>query len=190
MVFLGVGLGAVHRLGIPGDDHSGVVDALEFIAAYKTAKITSVAAKGCGDRRGQHGDRCGECCAAAGRRGCVAFCIGASEQSMSAFDFEYEHAKQEGVRFLWQTDAGAAAAPMAGCLNCWNAHAWTMGAGADAGIGVSPGVRSDDPRDRAVAAAGAAVAACGASSWSMGAWWSSARPARRRIRNISPAAIA
>jgi glutamate synthase (NADPH/NADH) small chain len=22
---------------------------------------------------------------------------------MSAFDFEYEHAKQEGVRFLWQT---------------------------------------------------------------------------------------
>ena len=24
-------------------------------------------------------------------------------ESMSAFDFEYEHAKQEGVRFLWQT---------------------------------------------------------------------------------------
>ena len=24
-------------------------------------------------------------------------------ESMSAFEFEYEHAKQEGVRFLWQT---------------------------------------------------------------------------------------
>jgi glutamate synthase (NADPH/NADH) small chain len=25
-----------------------------------------------------------------------------SEQEMSAFDFEYEHAKQEGVQFLWR----------------------------------------------------------------------------------------
>src|SRR5260370_20882192 len=37
VIFLGVGLGAMHRLEIPGGEHPAVVDALEFIAAYKTA---------------------------------------------------------------------------------------------------------------------------------------------------------
>ena len=71
LVFIGVGLGAGHGLKVPGGDHSGVMDALEFIAAYKTAKITQRDGQGGGDRRGQYGDRCGECCAAAGRGGGV-----------------------------------------------------------------------------------------------------------------------
>ena len=33
------------RLKVPGGDHSGVVDALEFIAAYKTAQITGATGK-------------------------------------------------------------------------------------------------------------------------------------------------
>src|SRR5271154_7053352 len=39
-VFLGVGLGPTHRLGIPGEDLPGVLDALRFIADYKTASVS------------------------------------------------------------------------------------------------------------------------------------------------------
>jgi glutamate synthase (NADPH/NADH) small chain len=35
-IFIGVGLGAMERLGIPGDDLPGVIDALRFIERYKT----------------------------------------------------------------------------------------------------------------------------------------------------------
>ena len=35
-IFLGVGLGAMQRLNIPGEDAEGVMNALEFIAGYKT----------------------------------------------------------------------------------------------------------------------------------------------------------
>ena len=35
-IFIGVGLGAMDRLGIPGDRLPGVIDALQFIARYKT----------------------------------------------------------------------------------------------------------------------------------------------------------
>jgi glutamate synthase (NADPH/NADH) small chain len=37
-IFIGVGLGKVGRLGIPGDDLDGVVDAIEFIAGLKTRR--------------------------------------------------------------------------------------------------------------------------------------------------------
>src|SRR5258706_4994263 len=38
-VFVGIGLGVSHRMNIPGEDLPGVIDALRFIAAYKTASI-------------------------------------------------------------------------------------------------------------------------------------------------------
>jgi glutamate synthase (NADPH/NADH) small chain len=101
-VFLGVGLGAGHGLKVPGGDHAGVVDALEFIAAYKTAKITSAARRvaviGAGNTAIDAAN-------AAVRLGAdeVSIVYRRKRESMSAFDFEYEHAKQEGVRFLWQT---------------------------------------------------------------------------------------
>jgi len=104
LVFLGVGLGAGHGLKVPGGDHSGVTDALEFIAAYKTAKITSAAGRvaviGAGNTAIDAAN-------AARRLGAedVLIVYRRKRESMSAFDFEYEHAKQEGVRFLWQTVA-------------------------------------------------------------------------------------
>lgn len=56
MVFLGVGLGAMQRLGIPGEDNNGVKNALELIASYKTGRLHDL--KGtvvvCG--RGKHRD--------------------------------------------------------------------------------------------------------------------------------------
>ena len=43
-VFLGVGLGAMHKLAVEGAAGlAGIVDALEFIAAYKTGELMTVA---------------------------------------------------------------------------------------------------------------------------------------------------
>ena len=41
-IFLGIGLGATRKLRIPGAEHSDIVDALEFIARYKTAGVLDV----------------------------------------------------------------------------------------------------------------------------------------------------
>ncbi len=101
LLFIGVGLGPGHGLKIPGGNHSGVVDALKFIAAYKTAKITStggrVAVIGAGNTAIDAAN-------AAVRLGAeeVSIVYRRKPENMSAFAFEYEHAKQEGVRFLWQ----------------------------------------------------------------------------------------
>lgn len=102
VIFLGVGLGAMHRLNLPGGDHAGVVDALEFIAGYKTGARTSVPAQvvviGAGNTAIDAAN-------AAKRLGAseVTIVYRRTEPHISAFDFEYEHAKQEGVRFLWLT---------------------------------------------------------------------------------------
>jgi glutamate synthase (NADPH/NADH) small chain len=101
-IFLGVGLGAMHKLDIPGGDHPGVVDALEFIAAYKTGEALmdarSVAVIGAGNTAI-------DAAVAAKRLGAAAVKIlyRRDVQSISAFDFEFEHAKREGVEFLWRT---------------------------------------------------------------------------------------
>lgn len=101
-IFLGVGLGAMHRLGIPGEDHSAVVDALALIAGYKTAgkivvgrRVVVVGA----------GNTAIDAANAAKRLGAeeVQILYRRAESHISAFHFEYEHAKQEGVKFLWQT---------------------------------------------------------------------------------------
>ena len=39
LIFIGVGLGAMQRLCIPGDETDGVMNALELIAAYKTGHL-------------------------------------------------------------------------------------------------------------------------------------------------------
>jgi glutamate synthase (NADPH/NADH) small chain len=102
LIFLGVGLGAMHKLAIPGGDHPGVVDALEFIAAYKTGEpltgVQSVVVIGAGNTAI-------DAAVAAKRLGAaeVKILYRRDAGNMSAFDFEFEHAKQEGVEFLWHT---------------------------------------------------------------------------------------
>jgi glutamate synthase (NADPH/NADH) small chain len=99
-VFLGVGLGAIHRLGIPGEDLSGVTNALSFIADYKSGALTQisghVAVIGAGNTAMDAAN-------ASIRLGAetVTMIYRRGPEQMSAFRFEYEHAKQEGVRFLW-----------------------------------------------------------------------------------------
>ena len=100
-IFLGLGLGAMQRLNIPGEDADGVMNALELIAAYKTGHLRelhgTVAVVGAGNTAIDAAN-------AARRLGAetVYMVYRRSESEMSAFDFEYEHAKQEGVQFLWR----------------------------------------------------------------------------------------
>jgi dihydropyrimidine dehydrogenase (NAD+) subunit PreT len=101
LIFLGVGLGAMQRLGIPGEDSEGVMNALELIAAYKTGHLRelhgTVVVVGAGNTAIDAAN-------AARRLGAetVYMLYRRSEGDISAFDFEYEHAKQEGVQFLWR----------------------------------------------------------------------------------------
>ncbi len=101
-IFLGVGLGAMHRLGVPGDESAGVVDALEFVADYKTGRRLeagrSVVVVGAGNTAI-------DAAVAARRLGAenVHIVYRRARPNISAFDFEFEHAQQEGVGFLWWT---------------------------------------------------------------------------------------
>jgi glutamate synthase (NADPH/NADH) small chain len=99
-VFLGIGLGAIHPLGIAGEQLAGVTDALRFIGGYKSGAILKapqrVAVIGAGNTAIDAAN-------AAGRLGAtsVHMVYRRGPEKMSAFTFEYEHAKQEGVKFLW-----------------------------------------------------------------------------------------
>ncbi len=100
-IFLGVGLGAVQRMDIPGEDSPGVINALELIASYKTGRIREI--KGTVVVVGA-GNTAIDAANAARRLGAetVYLLYRRGERDISAFDFEYEHAKQEGVQFLWR----------------------------------------------------------------------------------------
>jgi dihydropyrimidine dehydrogenase (NAD+) subunit PreT len=99
-IFLGVGLGAIHQLGITGEELGGVTNALDLIAGYKSGEITAVPARvvviGAGNTAI-------DAAIAAVRLGAadVNIVYRRGLDQMSAFTFEYEHAKAEGVRFLW-----------------------------------------------------------------------------------------
>lgn len=99
-IFLGMGLGTIHKLGLTGEDMPGVTNALDYIAGYKRGTITSAPAKvaviGAGNTAIDAAN-------AAVRLGAteVTMVYRRGPEQMSAFSFEYEHAKQEGVKFLW-----------------------------------------------------------------------------------------
>ncbi|MGD0444511.1 MAG: NAD(P)-dependent oxidoreductase [Edaphobacter sp.] len=99
-VFLGIGLGAIHRLGIAGEDLVGVTNALDLIAGYKSGEHTAVPARvvvvGAGNTAI-------DAAIAAVRLGAteVHIVYRRGPEQMSAFPFEYEHARNEGVKFLW-----------------------------------------------------------------------------------------
>jgi len=101
-IFLGIGLGAMHELRVAGANHPDVVDALEFIARYKTAGILDVGKRvvvvGAGNTAIDAAN-------AARRLGAahVTIVYRRTERDLPAFRFEYQHARQEGVHFEWLT---------------------------------------------------------------------------------------
>ncbi len=100
LVFLGVGLGAMEKLGIPGEDLPGVIDALRFIERYKTSEDIAI-----GDRVVVigGGNTAIDAANAARRLGAreVHMVYRRTEKQMPAFDFEYRHSILEGVQFHW-----------------------------------------------------------------------------------------
>jgi dihydropyrimidine dehydrogenase (NAD+) subunit PreT len=101
-VFLGIGLGAIHQLGIAGEDLPGVTNALDLIAGYKSGELTQVPPRvvviGAGNTAI-------DAAIASVRLGAsdVHIVYRRGPEQMSAFSFEYEHARLEGVKFLWHT---------------------------------------------------------------------------------------
>lgn len=100
---LACGMGRVPALNIPGEELQGVFDALDFIERAKVdgsvlglgdtvvvigAGNTAVDALTCAKRLGARS---------------VTMYYRRAESDMSAYPFEYEFAKQEGVEFRWQT---------------------------------------------------------------------------------------
>jgi glutamate synthase (NADPH/NADH) small chain len=99
-VFLGLGLGAMERLGIPGEQAAGVIDALRFIERYKTSSDFAVG------RRViviGGGNTAIDAANAAKRLGAeeVHLFYRRTAKEMPAFPFEYDHSLTEGVSFHW-----------------------------------------------------------------------------------------
>jgi dihydropyrimidine dehydrogenase (NAD+) subunit PreT len=115
ILFIGTGLGAMHRLNIPGENLSGVVNALEFIEAYKTKGKVKVGRKVVVVGGGNTAIDAGRAAVRLGAEE-VRVIYRRGEQQMSAFPFEYTDAKQEGVRFDWWT------LPVEICASQANAH--------------------------------------------------------------------
>jgi glutamate synthase (NADPH/NADH) small chain len=99
-VFVGIGLGRTKRLGIPGEDLPGVVDALSFIEHLKTHPYRETAV-------GRHvvvigaGNTAIDAVTQAKRLGAVAATIvyRRGESDMPCYHYEYELAKRDGCGF-------------------------------------------------------------------------------------------
>lgn len=103
-VILAVGMGAVPNLGIDGEELEGVHDAIEFIRKTKMGPLTNdivgkrVAIIGAGNTAIDGAT-------SAVRLGAdnVQILYRRTEKEMTAYKFEYEFAKQDGVEFKWLT---------------------------------------------------------------------------------------
>ena len=121
-IFIAVGLGPPEPLRIAGEDLGGVVDALRFIADYKTARTIPVG------RRVLvigGGNTAIDAANAAKRLGAeqVGLIYRRSEREMPAFQFEFENSKLEGVGFYFQTQpiavrASSSTSPSVEALEC------------------------------------------------------------------------
>ena len=102
-IFLGVGLGATDKLNIPGEELEGVFDALDFIEKIKTREWKSVPLGKTVAVIGA-GNTAIDAVTQAKRLGAekVIMVYRRTEKDISAYDYEYELAKKDGVEFVWQ----------------------------------------------------------------------------------------
>jgi glutamate synthase (NADPH/NADH) small chain len=103
-VFLGVGLAEGRKLGIPGEDLPGVLDALTFIEHLHSLPLQAISV---GERVVVigAGNTAIDAITQARRLGAkeVTAIYRRGEDEMSAYGFEYELAKQDGGKFLFHT---------------------------------------------------------------------------------------
>jgi glutamate synthase (NADPH/NADH) small chain len=102
-VFLGVGLGDTNKLSIPGEDSEGVYDALHFIEKIKTRDWMSVPLGKTVAVIGA-GNTAIDAVTQAKRLGAekVVMVYRRTESDASAYDYEMELARKDGVEFVWQ----------------------------------------------------------------------------------------
>ena len=103
-LFVGVGLGATNDLNIKGEDLDGVMDALYFIEKIKTREWNSVPVGKIVAVIGA-GNTAIDAVTQAKRLGAerVLMIYRRTEKDISAYDYEYELAKKDGIEFIWQT---------------------------------------------------------------------------------------
>lgn len=103
-VVLAIGMGKVLMLGIDGEELDGVYDAIDFVKRTKTNELTNefigkrVAVIGAGNTAID-----GATCSVRLGAESVKILYRRTHEEMSAYDFEYEFAKQDGVEFRWLT---------------------------------------------------------------------------------------
>jgi dihydropyrimidine dehydrogenase (NAD+) subunit PreT len=105
-IFVGVGLGRVGKVGVPGDDLPGVVDAIDYIAELKTNRAASEQ-----QTRDQRvaviggGNTSIDVVTQAHRLGAaeVVLIYRRGEDEMPAYAHEVELARHDGCRFLFRT---------------------------------------------------------------------------------------
>lgn len=107
-VFLGIGLGKTNRLGIPGEDLNGVVDALQFIKKVKTRDWASVPL----GRRVVvlgAGNTAIDAVTQAKRLGAESSILvyRKTEKEAPAYDYEFDLARRDGIEFVWQASPTA-----------------------------------------------------------------------------------
>lgn len=103
-IFVAIGLGATRKLGIPGEDLQGVADALAFIEHlksnpyYKTRIGRRVVVIGAGNTAVDAATQ-------AKRLGAehVTMVYRRGAEDMSAYEYEYELAKKDGIEFRFNT---------------------------------------------------------------------------------------
>nr|WP_243647059.1 NAD(P)-dependent oxidoreductase [Scopulibacillus darangshiensis] len=103
-VILAAGMSKVPMLGIEGEELEGVHDAIEFVEATKTSPINdelagkNVVVIGAGNTAID-----GATCSVRLGAENVKILYRRTKSEMTAYDFEYEFAKQDGVEFRWLT---------------------------------------------------------------------------------------
>jgi glutamate synthase (NADPH/NADH) small chain len=102
-IFLGVGLGDTNKLSIPGEEYEGVYDALDFIERIKTRDWKSVPLGRSVVVIGA-GNTAIDAVTQAKRLGAdkVTLVYRRTEREASAYHYEMELARKDGVEFVWQ----------------------------------------------------------------------------------------
>ncbi|MFL6562412.1 MAG: NAD(P)-dependent oxidoreductase, partial [Bacillus sp. (in: firmicutes)] len=103
-VILAVGMAHVPSLGVEGENFKGVYDAIEFVKATKSGELSEdlvgkrVVVIGAGNTAID-----GATCSIRLGAENVKILYRRTEEEMTAYDFEYEFAKMDGVEFRWLT---------------------------------------------------------------------------------------
>ncbi|RUS49228.1 NAD(P)-dependent oxidoreductase [Cohnella sp. AR92] len=103
-IVLAAGMGYVPSLGIEGEELSGVYDAIQFVEGTKTG-APDIALEGARVAIIGAGNTAIDAATCSVRLGAenVKMVYRRTKEEMTAYDFEYEFAKQDGVEFSWLT---------------------------------------------------------------------------------------